>query len=279
MNAETDRLPEATILKWYKEYAGNENNEQNVYCTFGSYAQQKFCEMNCSQENVAEHIGSCRLNLILATENEEYQVFNSVSEFYLRAMPEDMAEWSQEEFDELADNALTYLIHQQGYTVEEVFRICSIRETDSDFVGTLIDEMDRAGDTMTQLVVLGNASGQEMLDLLDRIARKDGNLEISAETTVGLFDSWMNEISGMEIQLERNLIIPADMVQNLQIEGAGGENRNVTVCEAYGLRDSAWYNGSIAVTDKEPELVAEDMSALREKIAKKSSKIQSAERG
>ena len=287
MNAEKNscdkRLPEETILKWYKEYAGNENDAQNLFSTFGDYAQQKFCDMNFQdiQENVAEHIGNCRMNLILATENEQNQVFDSVSDFYLRSSFKDMTEWNQQEFDESADNALTYLIHQQGHTVEEVFTVCDSRETDSDFVGTVIDEMDNASERMPQVTVLVSASGEELLDLLDCIAKKEENLEISKESRVGLFDSWIGVASGLEIQLEKNLIIPADMVQNLQIEGAGRENRNVTVREVYGLMDSAWESGSISATDKEPELIAEDMSAVRETVMKLAEKnrMQSVERG
>ena len=288
MNAEKNscdkRLPGETILKWYKEYAGNENDAQSLFHTFGDYAQQKFCDMNNFQdiqENVAEYIGNCRMNLILATENEQNQVFGSVSDFYLRSSFRDMTEWNQQEFDESADNALTYLIHQQGHTVEEVFTVCDSRETDSDFVGTVIDEMDNASERMPQVTVLVSASGEELLDLLDCIAKKEENLEISEEARAGLFDSWIGVASGLEIQLERNLIIPADMVQNLQIEGAGRENRNVTVREVYGLMNSAWESGSISVTDKEPELIAEDMSAVRETVMKLAEKnrMQSVERG
>lgn len=288
MNAEKNssdkRLPEETILKWYKEYAGNENDAQSLFRTFGDYAQQKFCDMKDFQdiqENVAEYIGNCRMNLILATENEQNQVFGSVSDFYLRSSFRDMTEWNQQEFDESADNALTYLIHQQGHTVEEVFTVCDSRETDSDFIGTVIDEMDNASERMPQVTVLVSASGEELLDLLNCIAKKEENLEISEEARAGLFDSWIGVVSGLEIQLEKNLIIPADMVQNLQIEGAGRENRNVTVRELYGLMDSAWESGSISVTDKEPELIAEDMSAVRETVMKLAEKnrMQSVERG
>ncbi len=280
------RLPEKTVMKWYREYAENENDAQNLFHTFGDYAQQKFCDMKDFQDiqkNVAEYIGNCRMNLILATENEQNQVFGSISDFYLQSSFEDMAEWNQQEFDESADNALTYLIHQQEHTVEEVFTVCDSRETDSDFVGTLIDEMDNAPEMMPQVAVLVSASGEELLDLLDCIAKKDGNLEVTEETKIGLFDSWIGVISGLEIQLERNLIIPADIVQNFQIEGAGTENRNFTVREVYGLRDSTWESGSISVTDKEPELVAEDMSAVREAVMKlaeknKKNRMQSAVR-
>lgn len=286
MNAEKNRLPEEIILKWYREYAENENDAQKLFCTFSDYAQQKFCDMKDFQdiqEDVAQYIENCRMNLILATENEQNQVFGSISDFYLQSSFADMTEWNQEEFEESADNALTYLIHQQGHTVEEVFSVCDSRETENCFVGSVIDEMDNASEVMTQLVVLVSASGKEFLDLLDHIAKKDGNLEIAKKAGTGLFDSYMGVISSLDIQLERNLIIPADMVQNFQIEGAGTENRNFTVREVYGLRDSAWESGSISVTDKEPELVAEDMSAVREAVVKladknKENRIQSAVR-
>ena len=80
---------------------------------------------------------------------------------------------------------------------------------------------------------------------------------------------------------EKNLVIPADMVQNLQIEGAGMENKDITVREVYSLKDSEWESNSISVTDKELELIAEDMSAVREtavKLAEKN-RMQSVERG
>lgn len=274
LNAEKNvcdkRLPEETIMQWYNEYAGNKNDSQNCYHTFGEYAQEMMCrsmtDMKNQDINVAEYIGSCRMNLILATENEQYQALSS---FYVQSSFEELAEMNGEDFEELSDNALTYLIHQQGHTVEEVFSVFDSMNTESCFVGSVADEIN-FDDSMTasQVVVLVSAGGQELLDLLDCIAKKEGNLEISEEAKAGLFSSDIGDISIMEIQFEKNLIIPSDMVQNLQIEGAGTKNKDITVRQVYGLRDSEWEKGYVSITDKSPELINENMDMTKKYVEK-----------
>ena len=277
LNAEKNvcdkRLPEETIMQWYNEYAGNENDSQNCYHTFGEYAQEMMCrsmtDMKNQNINVAEYIGSCRMNLILATENEQYQALSS---FYVQSSFEELAEMDGEDFEELSNNALTYLIHQQGHTVEEVFSVFDSMNTESCFVGSVADEIN-FDDSMTasQVVVLVSAGGQELLDLLDCIAKKEGSIEISADSSVGLFNEWLGTCSQLDIQLEQPAVIPVNMIRNLQIENAGNENNGITINGLCDLSGEFW-QGEISMTDEQPELVHEDISAIREAFRKNKEK-------
>lgn len=53
------------------------------------------------------------------------------------------------------------------------------------------------------------------------------------------------------------------MIRNLQIENAGNENYGYTVGKVCDLSGSFW-KGEVSTTSEQPELLHEDISAIRE---------------
>lgn len=164
--------------------------------------------------------------------------------------------------EETVDNALTYLIHQQGHTLAEV-----LQGDDNTFVKSVADELDNYPYyNMGGITACVAMSGQNLLDVLDAISSGTGCIELSKETTMGIFDSWSGAGSVLEITPEKPVVIPTSMVYTVQLEGAGRENNygyGYTVYETYGLVGSCWTNGSIKVTDEQPVLREESLEDIK----------------
>lgn len=199
----------------------------------------------------------CKLNIMLKTDTEQNYDMCAIHDTFCNS---EISSWFEDEID----NALTYLIHQQGYEVAEVIG----KNSASDFVKSVISEIEECPDYfMMELSVSVSGSGRELLEALDSIAKGEGNIEFSADSSVGLFNEWEGTCSALEIELEQPLIVPADMVRNVQIEHAG-DNVGYTINEVCDSAGTFW-QGEMMVTDKEPELIHEDISAIRKAFMEK----------
>ena len=179
-------------------------------------------------------------------------------------------------FEDEIDNALTYLIHQQGYDVAEVIdelnKDKDDKKSDSSFIRSVAEEINEMpAYSMMELSVSVSGSGRELLEVLDKIAKKEGSIEISADSSVGLFNEWLGTCSQLDIQLEQPAVIPVNMIRNMQIERAGNENYGYTVGMVCDLSGSFW-KGEVSTTSEQPELVHEDISAIREAFRKNKEK-------
>ena len=162
-------------------------------------------------------------------------------------------------FEDVDNNALTYLIRQQGYDVHEVFK--SLKEdriNDSVFVRSVVDELREQSYCMAELTALVTARGENLLNLLDNIAHENNYISISKDATIGLFNEWNGSGSMLEIQLEKPAVFPTSMVRNVQIEGAGKENSGYTVDAVYGFVSKAWLLGNVEIVNEAPALKEEN---------------------
>ncbi len=76
-------------------------------------------------------------------------------------------------------------------------------------------------------------------------------MAIQKGTMVGLFNPWNGSGSYLEIELEKEVLIPSKMVFRIQIEGAKNKY-GYTVNQTYGLVGSAWKEtGGAVVVKKE----------------------------
>lgn len=218
-----------------------------------------------------------KLNLMLATEKEEDMDMGSIPSVFLNHADNIHESYADDEkygFKNDIDNALTWLIHQQGHEVSEVYAaLTENMEGQEGFIASVVREIqDCPVYSMMETTVSISASGQNLLDTLDVLSgTSDKNLEISRDSSVALFNEWQGTCSNLEIELESPVIIPADMIRNVQMEGAGRENNGYTIDETCGLIDKYW-KGTVDVTEKQPELVHEDISAMKEAFLAKNEK-------
>lgn len=230
------------------------------------------------------------INLMFATEQEKnldmtaiegmIPALDDVSDTYLH---------SETDYVKNTDNALTYLIHQQGHTVEELFEkvygeepeiaendskeaLVETKGRDTDFIQSVANEInENYYSGMTELTALTSVKGEQLFELLDNIAHGNDYIVLPKETEVGLFNEWSGAGSSLEIAAEKDIVIPADMVRNIQFEGTSHEgkvasNEGYTVDEVYGLIGSVWEKSSVEVTSEAPVLREENMKDVQVKL-------------
>ena len=200
-----------------------------------------------------------KFNLMLATPEESDSDMGSIPCLWGGEMDYSSLESGN------VDNALTYLIHQQEHTLAEV-----LHGEKNKFIESVASELDEYQCySMGGLTACVAMSGQEMLDVLDAIAKKEGNIELSKNTTIGIFEPWNGAGSLLEIELEKPVIVPASMIVDLQLENAGRENNGYTVDATYGLVGSCWTNGSIKTTNEQPVLRDESFEDIKKAFVEK----------
>lgn len=196
-----------------------------------------------------------KLDITLATKEELNLDNSSIIDTYCND-GSDVGSYVISHFDKEIDNAATYLIHQQGHEVQEVFSEITGEASAEGFVKSFAEEAYECGSGSTTEVTFNvKASGQELLDVLETIAKKDveKNLEFSENSTVGLSDSCFG------IELEIPAIVPTDMISSVEI--------NTSANAAY-----LEYGGYVSTTNEQPELVHEDISVMKEAFLAKNEK-------
>ncbi len=234
--------------------------------------------------DIEDVIGSYKINVMFATEAEQNYDMSSIVDAY-------MGERTRLQEREL-DNALTYLIHQQGHTVEEVLNAIDEINRIADDENTSFKDIEAYGEkgfvesvayeiynnptySMSELTALVSINGMDGLETLNALTNKEGNIVISKDASIGLYNEWQGSGSMLEIQLEKPLIVPADMVRNVQIEGQKSDyTHGYTVNDTYGLISECW-KGSVDKTTEQPELIQENITATISKFKERSEKSKS----
>lgn len=191
---------------------------------------------------------------------------------------------SDTEYVANANNALTYLIHQQGHTVDELLEkvyenppkiesqeaLVETKGRNEDFIQSVADEINGNYGGMTELTALTSASGEKLINLLESIAKGEDYIILQKETEIGLFNEWSGAGSSLEITPEKDIVIPANMVRNIQFESSYEDrvasNDGYSVDEVYGLIGSVWKKSSADITKEEPVLRQENMKDVQNKL-------------
>lgn len=211
-----------------------------------------YVDLNAFLNNATYHI-----NLLFAGENERNLDMSAIPTLF---NDNDYIIEDAKEFAEYQDNALSYLINQQGYTTADVF---SKNGLDNEFIKSVKVELDNTVDSMSELTLLTSCGGVELVELLDKISKGEGFIEFSEKTETGLFNEWSGGGSVLEINLEKPAVFPASMVRNVQFEGAKSKDYGYTVNDVYGVVGSVWDKSTVKLTDTPPTLREEDLEATR----------------
>lgn len=238
--------------------------------------------------DVGSFMPELKLNIMFGT----YEDYNHENTLIKYEFPDDlstMLRWGPDCYD----NFLTYLIHQQGYKVDDMFNALYVpsgsNEPNSKFLKSCVNELNNTSYSSVAITALIKTSDLDTLEALARgLASKvkvhadvDGErecfnrLELSPMTTMGLFDAWNGSGSMLEIELEKTCVIPVEFVRKVQFEGCNRNlNRGWSVNEVYGLVGSCWRNtctvsnSNYPLTDikEDPEKIVARLEQLQKEV-------------
>lgn len=198
------------------------------------------------QWDVKDIVGDYKLNIMLTTPTEQKYDMGSIPDMFgvegVEKLNQMLTKMSENEREKHFDNALTYLVYQQGHSLTELTEAYfSDTPSDNTFVKSVVDELnDFPQYGMAELTVLVKLN-KDGLEALDRIAKGEGDVTFSKNTMLGLYNEWQGAGALLDIQLEQNFTVPASMVRNVQIEGQRSDyTHGYTVDDTYGLIGSCW---------------------------------------
>lgn len=176
---------------------------------------------------------SFNVNVFFATEAERNFDMSSI----VNAFGNDYREPRLEDVDaEDLDNALSYLVNQQGHSIAEVYG-----NADNAFIRSVREEIDEnSSEAMSELCALVRMDAREMLDLIGKRSEAKGSLVLPRDcATMGIFNQWSGCGGVLDILLEKDAVMPLSMIRGFQIEGQS-DPEGYTVNDVYGLVGSCW---------------------------------------
>ena len=179
---------------------------------------------------------------------------------------------------DLKDSSILWLARQQkkaGLLRKAIKEICNGNEYKGDdkFIESCIQELEELPSHMSTLTFLVNMKLFDYFELREAMAAENklnnsyyledrkgkGTITISKDTMCGLFDVWSGGGSQLEIELDKDVVLPIKCIWRAEIE-TGKSEYGYSVDSVYGLVGSAW-DGTVKETHyMKPEQI--------EKIAK-----------
>ncbi len=212
--------------------------------------------------NLDELLGmsTFEMNVMFATQAEQNRDMASIVDAFGNDYVE--PDLSRVDGDDL-DNALSYLVNQQGHSVSDVYGALAGADCGSLFVDSVAREIqENASEAMSELCALVRMDGQEALAFFEKVEAGQGSLILPRDATVGIFNQWSGCGGMLDIELEKDAVMPLALVREAQIEDVSASNRwgGYTVNEVYGLVGSAW--GEFEVSDETSWAACEDYAAV-----------------
>lgn len=180
-----------------------------------------------------------RVNVFFATEAEQdFDMGSIVNAFGNDYRSPDLDRIGGEDLD----NALSYLVNQQGHSVTEVYdALVECDPSEQPFIYSVREEItENSSEAMSELAVLVCMDGNQMLDFLDAIEKGMDSLVLPKDyATIGVFNQWSGCGGPLDIHLEKDAVLPLSMVREFNIEGTETPG-SYTVDSVYGLVSSMW---------------------------------------
>lgn len=216
---------------------------------------------NGIDDGIEEELRNLKLNvnLTLATDDEANYDMSSIITCF-------GTDYLQVEFDSLdaqhLDNALTYLVHQQGHTLKELYDAMLGGKEAGTFIKSVVEEIENdPAEATCGLTVLVSVGTDEYSAIISR----DGNIEVSADTELGLYNSWIGGGSVLGIDLEKPFVFPASMVLHADFDDVTGSG-NYSVGDCYGTmgedrKGTVTRGGEASVQSEDLDAVADYVRA------------------
>lgn len=139
--------------------------------------------------------------------------------------------------------SLVWLAETQGYSLEQLRQ--ALAEGDiKNPSGFLQSVRQEAVNTMSGMNMLTFLCKATLGDLLNWASNKS-DIRVPKSIMCGLFDSWNGSGSVLEIELEKDIVIPKDYIRAFTVDASGG-TYDYSADDVYGLSGSA-YNTPVEV--------------------------------
>ena len=135
------------------------------------------------------------------------------------------------------ESSMLWLALQQGYTKEE-FKKAILEEefNNSKFLESAYDEVNNSTTDIGQLVFFVKMSLGELMELKDKLKQKeDFTITLNKNTYGGLVDTWNGAGSILGLTLEKDIIIPSDIL-TIEVDGENG----YSIENIFGLTGKLW---------------------------------------
>ena len=139
--------------------------------------------------------------------------------------------------------SLVWLAETQGYTLDQLRQALAEGDVKNPS-GFLQSVRQEAVNTMSGMNMLTFLCKATLGDLLNWASNKS-DIRVPKSIMCGLFDSWNGSGSVLEIQLEKDIVIPKDYIRAFTVD-APGSTYDYSVDDVYGLNGSA-YNTPVEV--------------------------------
>lgn len=207
-------------------------------------------------QNVLSGI-SIDVNTMIAPYNEQnYDMGSIISAFGSDYQIPDL-DWLEPDY---LDNGITYLVHQQGYKLMDLYDELYGTGPDSKLIKSIAKEINNNGaESMSGLTLCSTVSALDYGNLISLMHSGNGYVEFPTNTRVGIYNAWAGSGSVFEIELEKPFVVAISDIRSIEPDSVsnGGE---YSVADVYG---SGLSTGSgITLSQSAPELVQEDLEQV-----------------
>lgn len=227
-----ERIYDTGDAKLINEYHDSESFFEDLYD-----AGYKGIELNVNELLEKTELD---VNITFATDQEQnYDMGSIVGAYGSYAFPD------EDTCSTYLDNALTYLINQQGYTSKNIYdRLYENPEgwtTTDNFVDSVVNEIvNNSSEAMSELCILVKMNAKEYLEMIAKLRNKENfNLKFNKKSVVGIFNEWSGCGGPFEISLEKDFLVPSTMIRELMLDDATGKY-TCGVGRVYGMSTGAW---------------------------------------
>ena len=135
--------------------------------------------------------------------------------------------------NDLSDDAsIVWLVKQQGHSKDELVKALNDEESSNKFMQSIVDECFNTTSSMNALVLLGKCTLGQLLDI-----DNNTSVVVNKDAVCGLVDTWAGGGSLLGIELEKDVVVPSNIIHYF---GADGSNGGYSVDSIYGLTGSVW---------------------------------------
>lgn len=204
------------------------------------------------------------VNIIVAPYNEQnYDMGSIIASFGSDYLPATNGKDLEPEY---LDNGITYLVHQQGHSLKELFDDIYGDNSENKFIRSVVAEIhNNPAEAMSGLTVLAKVSVTTYADLIKAMNQKSGYIEVPTSANIGIFNPWVGTGSIFEIELEKPFVFSGNEIQAVQLDDVSGSGY-YSVSDVYGgySRDT-----DITFTSEAPDLYQEDLEEVMQYVAEK----------
>ena len=139
-----------------------------------------------------------------------------------------------EDLEIMEESSILWLIKQQGYTKKDLLDVVANKhDHNNKFLESVQDELLNPTTSMNALTFFFEMQLGSLINYLNNPT----DVVLSKDTSCGLVDFWNGAGSILEINLEKNVIIPKKYIR-MDVDG----NTGYSVQEIYGMCGSFWSN-------------------------------------